>query len=91
MKPAPALRRLVLASLALSPTLAFAHPGHDGDHGGGLTWDFAGSALHVLTSPAHLLPLVATAAGVLGVFFWLRGRSRAKATPTAQTRPDRRA
>lgn len=91
MKPFPALRRLAFASVALLPSIVFAHPGHDGDHGGDLTWDFAGSVLHVLTSPYHLLPLVAAAAGVLGLVFWLRGRGRHKSARAEQTRPDRRA
>ena len=91
MNPSAVFRRLVFTSVVLLPSVVFAHPGHDGDHGGGLTWDFAGSILHVLTSPYHLLPLVAAAAGVLGMFVWLRGRGRAKATQTEQTRQDRRA
>ena len=59
-------RRAFASSLvALCPVVAFGHPGHDGDHGDGLTWDFAADVLHRLTSPYHLAPVLAAAA--LGV------------------------
>ena len=58
----PTLANRVLVTLAaLSPASAFAHPGHDGGHDGGLTWDFAGEVLHRLTSPYHLAPVFAAA------------------------------
>ena len=91
MKRSSAFRRLAIALTLLSPTLVFAHPGHDGDHGGGLTWDFAGNVLHVLGSPYHLLPLLAAASGVLGLFFWLRGRTRGTTSQTTPSGRDRRA
>ncbi len=91
MKLLPTLRPLAFVFAAFLPSVVLAHPGHDGDHGGGLTWDFAGSVVHRLTSPYHLLPVVAAAAGVLGLFVWLRGRDRAKAARTKPTRADRRA
>lgn len=50
-------RRLAVVSFALSPSVVFAHPGHDGGHD--LTWDFAGGALHPLTGLDHLLAMVA--------------------------------
>lgn len=52
------LRRSLLTAAALAPTLAFAHPGHDGDHGG-LTWDFAGGFGHPIGGLDHLLAMIA--------------------------------
>lgn len=47
------------AALLLLPVLAHAHPGHDGEHGGGLVWDFAGGFGHPLGGWDHLLAMVA--------------------------------
>lgn len=60
------------AAVAALPVAAFAHPGHDGDHGGGLTWDFAGEVLHRLSSPYHLAPAVI--AGGVAIFAWRKLR-----------------
>lgn len=61
MIPTTYFRRFAVLFAALTPTVVFAHPGHDGDHGGGLTWDFVSEALHRLTSPYHLAPAVVAA------------------------------
>jgi len=58
--PAP-FRPIALAAAALFPALAHAHPGHDGGHDGGLTWDFIGDVLHRLSSPYHLAPVCGAA------------------------------
>lgn len=52
------LRRSILTAAALTPSLLFAHPGHDGDHGG-LTWDFAGGFGHPIGGLDHILAMVA--------------------------------
>lgn len=53
-------RGTVLGFFAVASTaIAFAHPGHDGEHGGGLTWDFAGGFGHPLGGLDHLLAMVA--------------------------------
>jgi lipoprotein signal peptidase len=49
--------RLLLNLLfATLPSLALAHPGHDGGHDFG--WDFNGGTAHTLFSWHHLLPIV---------------------------------
>jgi urease accessory protein len=54
------IRRVFLSLLAVVlPTAAFAHPGHDGDHGGGLTWDFSAGFAHPLGGLDHVLAMVA--------------------------------
>ena len=62
-----AIRRLALAlPLALAPTLALAHPGHDGASG------FAHGFAHPLTGTDHILAMV-----LVGLFaFQLGGRAR---------------
>lgn len=71
-------RPALLACAALLPMTAFAHPGHDGGHDGGLTWDFIGETLHRLTSPYHLAP--ALIAGAVAVFAWRKLRAKTKRT-----------
>jgi hydrogenase/urease accessory protein HupE len=69
------LRRLFVSSAALAaPAAAFAHPGHDGGHDGGLTWDFVGEVLHRLSSPYHLAPAVLVGLLVLGI--WKLARNK---------------
>jgi hydrogenase/urease accessory protein HupE len=46
----------VSAVLLAVPSLALAHPGHDGDHG--LTWDFSHLAAHPLATALGALVLV---------------------------------
>ncbi len=62
-----AIRRLALAlPLALAPTLALAHPGHDGASG------FAHGFLHPMTGTDHILAMV-----LVGLFaFQLGGKAR---------------
>ena len=69
-------RRVALLVFALLPSVVFAHPGHDGDHGGGLVWDFVGEVVHRLSHPYHLLPTLGLA--LLFVFGWrmLRAKRR---------------
>lgn len=55
---------------------ALAHPGHDGDHGGGLTWDFVSEVGHRLTSPYHLAPPVILGLVLLGL--WRLARAKRK-------------
>jgi hydrogenase/urease accessory protein HupE len=55
-------RRIALVLGLVAPLVAFAHPGHDGDHG--LTWDFGHLAGHPLATLACLTVL--GAAGWLG-------------------------
>lgn len=69
------LRPALFLVIALSPAAAFAHPGHDGDHGGGLTWDFTADLLHRVSSPYHMAPAVI--AGAL-VILLVQRLSRAK-------------
>ena len=60
MKSSALLRPLALPAVALFfASTAHAHPGHDGDHGGGLTWDFTGGLMHPLGGLDHLLAMVA--------------------------------
>jgi hydrogenase/urease accessory protein HupE len=66
------LTRSVLVASAFSPLAAFAHPGHDGDHG--LTWDFMGEVVHHLTTPYHVLPAVAF--GAVAVLAWRHLRAK---------------
>jgi urease accessory protein len=57
----PSLRKIPLrlpALFALLPLVAQAHPGHDGDHGGGLAWDFTGGFGHPMGGWDHLLAMV---------------------------------
>ena len=51
------LRSLLAASLLFLPTLAFAHPGHDGEHDFG--WDFDHFASHPLATLACAAVVVA--------------------------------
>ncbi len=60
MRPPALFRRIAVASAALFPALAHAHPGHDGGHD--LTWDFTGEVVHHLSSPYHVVPLLVAAA-----------------------------
>jgi hydrogenase/urease accessory protein HupE len=79
MKITSLLRVSGLSSVALLlASTAQAHPGHDGDHGGGLTWDFTGQLVHILTSPYHMLP--ATVTGVLAFYCWKRIRAKRDAS-----------
>ncbi len=60
MKIPSIARSFTYASVTLLLTAtAQAHPGHDGDHGGGLTWDFTGGLVHPLGGLDHLLAMVA--------------------------------
>lgn len=61
MNPSILARTMSLACAAFLPATAFAHPGHDGGHDGGLTWDFVGDMLHRLGSPYHLAPVLGAA------------------------------
>lgn len=54
-----ALRSVVFVGLAALPAVVFAHPGHDGDHGGGLTWDFSAGFAHPVGGLDHLLAMIA--------------------------------
>ncbi len=56
--------RLVLVSAAplIATSLAFAHPGHDGDHG--LTWEFSHLAAHPVATALCGAVLVTAVAGV---------------------------
>lgn len=60
------LLRAVFAVLLVLPSLAFAHPGHDGPHD--FEWDFSNGFAHPLTGLDHLLAMVAIGlwAGQLG-------------------------
>jgi urease accessory protein len=51
-------RRLFFILAALAPSVVFAHPGHDGGHGDGLTWDFVGGFGHPIGGLDHLLAMV---------------------------------
>jgi hydrogenase/urease accessory protein HupE len=55
-------RPLLLIALFAVPALAFAHPGHDGDHDFG--WDFGHLAAHPVATLACATVLVAAAWGV---------------------------
>lgn len=65
------------ALFAIAPSIALAHPGHDGDHGG-LSWDFTAELVHYLTSPYHVLPAVLL--GAVSVLAWRYFRSDRKDT-----------
>ncbi len=43
----------------ISASSLSAHPGHEGDHGGGLTWDFSGGFGHPLGGLDHVLAMLA--------------------------------
>ncbi|MCU0793934.1 MAG: HupE/UreJ family protein [Opitutaceae bacterium] len=59
MKPSTRKFSISCAALvAIAPSIALAHPGHEGDHGG-LSWDFVGGFLHPLGGWDHLLAMVA--------------------------------
>jgi len=60
MKIPSIVRPFAYASVGLlfSATAA-AHPGHDGDHGGGLIWDFIGGLRHPLGGLDHLVAMIA--------------------------------
>lgn len=66
-------RPLAFALPLLAASSALAHPGHDGDHGGGLTWDFVGEVVHRLVHPYHVLPVLAVA----GLIIWALRSTRA--------------
>lgn len=51
--------RLFFVLAVLAPSVVFAHPGHDGGHGDGLTWDFVGGFGHPIGGLDHLLAMVA--------------------------------
>jgi hydrogenase/urease accessory protein HupE len=73
MKP---LRLRVLAlttSLLAAPSLALAHPGHDGDHG--LTWEFSHLAAHPF---ATVLCGAVLVTAVIGVAWLARHQSLRK-------------
>lgn len=73
------LHRALAVALPVGSTAAvFAHPGHDGDHGGGLTWDFVGETVHRLVHPYHAVPAFAVAALTLGILFYARFRAKNK-------------
>ncbi|MEZ0216934.1 MAG: HupE/UreJ family protein [Rariglobus sp.] len=58
MKSLLAARLLkISAALAFLPTVASAHPGHDGGHD--LSWDFAGGFAHPVFGLDHLLAMIA--------------------------------
>jgi len=60
MKKTTILRHFGMAAVAsLLVSIAQAHPGHEGDHGGGLSWDFAGGFGHPLGGLDHLLAMLA--------------------------------
>lgn len=67
-------RRFAFFAATLTPAVVFAHPGHEGGHGDGLTWDFVGEVVHRLTSPYHLAP--AAIVGVLAILVWRKLRAR---------------
>jgi urease accessory protein len=50
-------RRLAALAVALAPSLAFAHPGHDGDHD--IVWDFSTGFAHPFSGWDHVLAMVA--------------------------------
>jgi hydrogenase/urease accessory protein HupE len=68
--------RVLTMFAAIIPSVALAHPGHDGGHD--LTWDFVGEVIHYLTSPYHLVPVVAFGA-VGGAWLCMRNRKTARA------------
>lgn len=53
----PLTRFALPAVAALAPTVAFAHPGHEGDHD--VVWDFATGFMHPLGGWDHLLAMLA--------------------------------
>jgi urease accessory protein len=55
MKTSKALSLLAIVAFVL-PSLALAHPGHDGHE---LTWDFSGGFAHPLSGWDHLLAMIA--------------------------------
>lgn len=59
---------LLTALAALVPSTALAHPGH------GITTD---PVLHLLSEPAHALPLIAVVAGAL-IFTFVRHGQKVK-------------
>lgn len=76
----PSVRKFLptcAALVVLAPSIALAHPGHDGDHGG-LSWDFTAELVHYLTSPYHMLPAVVL--GAVAVLAWRHFRSDRKDT-----------
>jgi urease accessory protein len=46
-------------TLCILPTLAHAHPGHDGGHDGGFSWDFTRGFEHPLFGLDHMLAMIA--------------------------------
>ncbi|MBC8011154.1 MAG: hypothetical protein H7067_13780 [Burkholderiales bacterium] len=68
------LRRFAVLAATLTPAVVFAHPGHEGGHGDGLTWDFVSEALHRLTSPYHLAPAVIV--GMITILAWRKFRAK---------------
>jgi lysylphosphatidylglycerol synthetase-like protein (DUF2156 family) len=71
----PRFRSLLIATAFALPTLAYAHPGHDGDHE--LVWDFEHLADHPLATIACVSLIIAAGWGV-----WRLLKSRP--TPKAQ-------
>ena len=80
MKTPSTFRHAALAIFALIPSVLFAHPGHDGDHGGGLVWDFVGEVAHRLTHPYHLLPTLGLGIAAVLVIRAIRAKRRAGST-----------
>jgi hypothetical protein len=58
----PRLRSFLIATAFAIPALAYAHPGHDGDHE--LVWDFEHLAGHPLATLACVSMIVAAGWGV---------------------------
>lgn len=75
------LRFLPLAGLLAAPALAFAHPGHDGDHD--FEWDFGHFVSHPLATLACLALVV-----VAGWAVWRLWRAP-KSPDAARVRRDR--
>ncbi|HEY8995943.1 MAG TPA: hypothetical protein VIM71_14860 [Lacunisphaera sp.] len=69
----PRLRSFLIATAFVLPTLAHAHPGHDGDHE--LVWDFDHLVEHPLATIACVSVIVAA---VWGTFRLLKSRPAPK-------------
>jgi len=77
------LRSLLVATAFALPALAYAHPGHDGDHD--FVWDYEHLAAHPL---ATVLCFIVLTVGAWNVWLFLRSR-RAKAR-SVEVRPGSR-